>query len=109
MQTEKYWTRKTPKIRPGDILISESGKIFHQTFRQGRDNRWKAGDCTSQPGKCCPISKLLAGAEAGIALVVVGIRIKLSNESVRNVKWDPARLGSGNLASCYASEYATEL
>ena len=109
MKTEKYWTRKTQKIRPGDILISESGKIFHQCKSLGRDNRWEAGDCTSHPGKCCPISKLLAGAEAGIALVVVGIRIKLSNQSVTSAKWDPARLGSGNLASCYAYEYATEL
>lgn len=109
MKTEKYWIIKITKIRPGDILTSESEKIFYQTFGQERDNRWDAGDCTSQPWKRCPITQLLAGAEAGIALVAVDVRIELSNESVRNAEWDPARLGSGNLASCYVYESSIEL
>lgn len=42
MKTEKYLFIKTAKIiRLVIILISESGKIVHQTFGQERDDRWK--------------------------------------------------------------------
>lgn len=70
----------------------------------------ETGDCTSHPRKSCLISRLLlAKAEAEISLVVVDIGIKLHNESVRNAKGYPARLGSGNLASCNACKSAIEL
>lgn len=69
------------------MLTSESGKIFHRTFGQERNDRLEAGDCTSHSRKSSPISKLLlAGAEEGISPVVVDMRIKLSNERVRNTK-----------------------
>lgn len=63
-----------------NILISESGKIFHQMFGRKAD-RWETSDCMSHPRKNSPISKLLlAGTEAQISPVVVDIRIKLSSE-----------------------------
>lgn len=84
---KKYLIIKIPKIRPGIILTSEFGKIFHRTFGQERDDTLEAGDYTSHSRKSSPISKLLlTGAETGISPVVLDMRIKLSSERVRNTK-----------------------
>lgn len=70
----------------------------------------ETGDGTSRPRKSSLVSKLLlARAEAGTSPGVVDIRIKLSDERLRNAKGYPARLGFGNLASCNAYNSAIEL
>lgn len=68
------------------ILISEFWKIFHQIFKEERDDRRETGDCTLHSRKSSPIStQQLAGADAGIPPVGVDIRIQPSNESVRSI------------------------